>query len=403
MTMWPEVPLGDVTDISSGITKGRKVPSGVVRSVPYMSVANVQSMRLDLSVVKEIDVSEAEIERFKLRKHDLLLTEGGDPDKLGRGTLWGDELPECIHQNHIFRVRAGSEVDPGYLKWAVASEQGRGYFLRSAKQTTGIASINMTQLRRFPLPLPPLAEQRKIAEVLDEVGELRIKRRMAILLLKDLAESIFLDMFGDPVTNPRGWMRNRLEETIIVGPQNGLYQHASSYGSGTPIVRIDAFYDGVITGIGSLKRLEATQETIKKYELHRGDILVNRVNSREYLGKSALVPELSEPTLFESNMMRMRIDQARASSQYVVWFMQTAFVKGQIAVAAKDAVNQSSINQTDVRRIIINLPPIALQEEFVNRICAVEAEKAKQRQHLAMLDELSTSVQSRAFQGTLFV
>jgi type I restriction enzyme, S subunit len=168
---WKFAGLGEVSEISSGITKGRKMPTEPVREVPYLAVLNVQDKSLDLSTVKCIDATNAEIARYRLLKNDLLLTEGGDPDKLGRGTLWREELPECIHQNHIFRVRLrpDSGVEPTYLNWYVASDRGRQYFLRSAKQTTGIASINATQLRMFPLALPCPAVQQNFARQVDVI------------------------------------------------------------------------------------------------------------------------------------------------------------------------------------------------------------------------------------------
>lgn len=149
--------LGDVADIVSGITKGRKITGKSLREIPYLAVSNVQDKYLNLSIIKTIEASDDEIERYKLRQGDLLLTEGGDPDKLGRGTLWNNEVDECIHQNHVFRVRLTSkEFTPNYLNWIVGSEYGKRYFLKSAKQTTGIASINMGQLKKLPLLIPPL-------------------------------------------------------------------------------------------------------------------------------------------------------------------------------------------------------------------------------------------------------
>lgn len=157
--------LTQVAEISSGITKGRRAPSTATRVLPYMTVLNVQQQRLDLSTVKTIEATEAEINRYRLIRNDLLLTEGGDPDKLGRGTLWRNELPESIHQNHIFRIRlrSNSKMEPVFLNWLTASRRGRDYFLRSAKQTTGIASINAAQLRRFPLLRPPMELQQEFA------------------------------------------------------------------------------------------------------------------------------------------------------------------------------------------------------------------------------------------------
>jgi type I restriction enzyme S subunit len=162
---WPEgTPLGEVSEIVSGITKGRRLNGKPTRTVPYLAVINVQDRALNLSTVKTIDATEEEIERYRLQRGDLLLTEGGDPDKLGRGTLWGNELQHCIHQNHVFRVRLTTDaVEPLFLEWLIGSQRGKRYFLRSAKQTTGIASINMTQLRAFPLLIPPVKWQREFA------------------------------------------------------------------------------------------------------------------------------------------------------------------------------------------------------------------------------------------------
>lgn len=174
---WEEArELADVAEVCSGITKGRKTSGQVLRTVPYMAVSNVQDMSLSLKAVKYIDATAEEIDRLRLRRDDLLLTEGGDPDKLGRGTLWTEQLPLSIHQNHVFRVRviAKKEVHPLFLNWLVGSSRGKSYFLKSAKQTTGIASINMTQLKAFPLLVPPFrlqAEFAKRVEVIDRLKE----------------------------------------------------------------------------------------------------------------------------------------------------------------------------------------------------------------------------------------
>lgn len=167
--------LSEVADIGSGITKGRKEPGGRLRAVPYLAVANVQDRALDLSSVKTIDASEEEITRFRLRDGDLVVTEGGDPDKLGRGTVWRSELPEAIHQNHIFRIRADQrDVHPVYLSYLIGSRYGKSYFLRSAKQTTGIASINKSQLSQFPVLLPPLDLQLRFAFELAKLKGLEV-------------------------------------------------------------------------------------------------------------------------------------------------------------------------------------------------------------------------------------
>jgi len=161
---WSEsTALGDVADVRSGITKGRRT-SHATRAVPYLAVSNVKDRRLDLGTVKSIEATEDEIARYRLERDDILLTEGGDPDKLGRGTLWNGELTEAIHQNHIFRARVHTdEVTPLFLSWLLSSARGKRYFSAAAKKTTGIASINLTQLKAFSLLLPPVRLQREFA------------------------------------------------------------------------------------------------------------------------------------------------------------------------------------------------------------------------------------------------
>jgi type I restriction enzyme S subunit len=197
--------LGDVSNIVSGITKGRKA-EGPFERVPYLAVVNVQDMRLNLSTVKEIDATAAEIARYCLERNDLLLTEGGDPDKLGRGTLWREELPLSIHQNHIFRVRLHGDagIDPVFLNWLVGSERGRRYFLRSAKQTTGIASINATQLREFPLLVPPLDLQRAFADRISKLEAQKAVHKTHLAALDTLFASLQYRAFpGEPQVSVR--------------------------------------------------------------------------------------------------------------------------------------------------------------------------------------------------------
>jgi type I restriction enzyme, S subunit len=252
------------------------------------------------------------------------------------------------------------------------------------------------------IPLPPLPDQRRIAAILDQAETLRTQRRTALALLDTLTQSIFFEMFGDPVTNPKGWPRLTLNELMEDdGPQNGLYKPSTAYGTGTPILRIDAFYDGVVTKLNSLKRVRVADDEMTLFGLRSDDIVINRVNSIEYLGKSALIPTLSEPTVFESNMMRFSVKRAHIEPGYAIQFLQTKFIKNQILSGSKNAVNQSSINQQDVKSFRINVPPLPLQQTFATRIAAVEALKAAHRAALAQLDALFASLQHRAFSGQL--
>jgi type I restriction enzyme, S subunit len=176
-----EVPLGDFADIVSGITIGRNLTDKKVETVPYLTVANVQDRRLNLKVVKTTLATEEEISRYAMQHHDILLTEGGDPDKLGRGCLWKNEIEGCIHQNHVFRVRMKTDaLQPTFVSGLLSSPKGKRYFLRSAKQTTGIASINATQLRQFPVFLPSAETQENYRNAVEATSELEIRLNSAL-------------------------------------------------------------------------------------------------------------------------------------------------------------------------------------------------------------------------------
>ena len=177
-TEYDQFRLEEIADIVSGITKGRKTKCGELREVPYMAVSNVKDGYIDWTTVKTILATEDEIIQYKLLPDDVLMTEGGDPDKLGRGAIISLPPKDCIHQNHIFRVRLDeTRILPRYFSAYLQSPQAKTYFLRAAKQTTGIASINMRQLRGLPTIVPSIEQQLKYVSFSEQVD----KSKVAIL------------------------------------------------------------------------------------------------------------------------------------------------------------------------------------------------------------------------------
>jgi type I restriction enzyme, S subunit len=167
---WPIVSLHEIADVRTGIAKGKKGLKEPVE-LPYLRVANVQDGHIDLAEVKTIEVETSQVVRYALQPGDVLMTEGGDFDKLGRGDVWEGQISPCLHQNHVFAVRpAVDKLNSYYLAALAASDYGRRYFLSCAKRTTNLASINASQLKAFPVLLPPLAVQEEIAEVVDAVN-----------------------------------------------------------------------------------------------------------------------------------------------------------------------------------------------------------------------------------------
>ena len=165
---WKLVALKRIAEIRGGLTLGKQYEGELVER-PYLRVGNVQDGHLDLADVSVIELPASVAAGVELRPNDVLMTEGGDLDKLGRGHLWRGEIAGCLHQNHIFAVRCFShKLKPMFLAYATAAQYGRDYFEATGKKTTNLANTNATKVGQFPIPLPPLAEQEAICAHLDE-------------------------------------------------------------------------------------------------------------------------------------------------------------------------------------------------------------------------------------------
>jgi type I restriction enzyme S subunit len=163
---WERKTLNKVAEIRTGVAKGKKGLKDPIE-VSYLRVANVQDGKIDLSEVKSIQIERHQLDRYSLKKGDVLMTEGGDFDKLGRGDVWQGQIEPCLNQNHVFAVRVDpNKLLPYFLTTLSSSYYGKTYFLSCAKRTTNLASINSSQLKDFPVLLPPLPEQRQIAQIL---------------------------------------------------------------------------------------------------------------------------------------------------------------------------------------------------------------------------------------------
>lgn len=194
---WPEKTLESMADIVSGITKGRKTAEAALQEVPYMAVSNVKDGYIDWTTVKTILATRQEIEQYRLMPDDILMTEGGDPDKVGRGAIIKVPLKNSIHQNHIFRVRLDEqEVLPSFFAEYLRHQKAKRYFLGCAKQTTGIASINMRQLRALPTLVPPLSLQNQFAAFVERVDQQRQTVQQSLEKLELMKKALMQEYFG---------------------------------------------------------------------------------------------------------------------------------------------------------------------------------------------------------------
>lgn len=220
---WTWAALGDIAQVVGGVTKdSKKQDHPDLVEVPYLRVANVQRGFLNLSSVATIRVDAGKARRLELRSGDVLFNEGGDRDKLGRGWVWRGEIPRCIHQNHVFRARLDNRMAPEFVSWW-GNTFGRRWFEQHGKQSTNLASINLSTLKSFPVPMPPRAEQdaivRDVEQQLSFIASCERSVESALLRITALRRSVLQAAFEgrlvpqDPADEPaeRLLARVRLE------------------------------------------------------------------------------------------------------------------------------------------------------------------------------------------------
>lgn len=386
------VALGDVVSVRGGGTPRKSNPDYYGGDVPWVTPKDMKRSVIGDSLVTLTDAgvrnspakvvpagSVLVVVRSGVLKHTLPVARAARPVTLNQDMK--ALIPEQSAIDSSYLARLVKALEPTVLTWVRA---------------TTADNFPIDKLLQTDVLLPSLREQRRIAAILDHADALRAKRRDVLGRTGALSQAVLQQLLHE------GFGRVALGDLMVDGPKNGLYRPSSEYGSGTPIVRIDSFKFGSSDiAVRSLKRLRLSAREVTEFGLRPGDLLVNRVNSREHVGKTALVGELVEPTVFESNMMRIRVDEERLLPVFVAEFMQTSDVRRQVAPMTKDAVNQSSINQSDVRRITIPLPPLEQQRIFTARVAKFKAYRAVTQRALAAEDELFAALQSRAFRGEL--
>jgi len=360
-------------------------------------VANVQAGHLNLEEIKEIEVPVEEVDKYRLQPGDVVMTEGGDPDKLGRGTVWNGEIDLCLHQNHIFRVRPNVEMlDSHYLKAYLGSKSAQKYFLRCAKQTTGIASINKTQLRAFPVPLPPIEEQRRIAAILDKADAVRRKRKEAIALTEELLRSAFLEMFGDPVTNPKGWEIVELEQ-VCHRVTDGTHQSPEWVTEGIPFLFVSNIVEGEIDfNVSKYISEESWVSLTARCPIEVNDILYTTVGS---YGNAALV-RTEKRFCFQRHIAHIKPDSKKIHPKFLLGLMQSEGIRQQADRQVR-GVAQKTLNLRELKKFQVAVPPRNSQEQYVAFRTRIEGCLNNQRDSFATQSNLFNSLLQRAFCGEL--
>lgn len=274
------------------------------------------------------------------------------------------------------------------------------YALKNAKIPNTGYNRHYKWLKEIKIMYPNPIRQQRIVDVLDKIEKIMVYRKNQLEKLDELIKARFVEIFGDPYINPYGWKKLKVKNAVTVEPQNGLYKPQSDYvtdGTGTPILRIDGFYDGVVKSFSNLKRLNCEIGEKQRYLLYEDDVVINRVNSIEYLGKCAHIKGLLEDTVYESNMMRMHFDEKRFEPVYISKLLCSAFMYDQIVNHAKKAVNQASINQKDVLDFDIYQPPLELQNQFAAFVYQVDKSKTTVQKSLDETQMLFDSLMQQYF------
>ena len=363
--------LGEICEIVSGSTPKTSIAEYWDGDIKWITPAELT----DESYI--IEDSVRKLTELGVKKSGLTPFPAGTVILSSRAPIGKVAIAGCeMYCNQGFKnLICSDKINNKYLYWFL---KGNTVFLNSLGRGATFKEISKGIVSDIEINVPDAESQNRAVSNLEKLSEIIKLRKNEMSELDKLIKARFVEMFGDPYLNEFSWQKVKIKNAVTVEPQNGMYKPQSDYvtdGSGIPILRIDGFYDGVVTDFSSLKRLKCSENERQKYLLYEDDVVINRVNSIEYLWKCAHINGLLEDTVYESNMMRMHFDPMRFHPVYVCHLLCSRYIYDQIVNHAKQAVNQASINQKDVLDFEIYEPPIELQEQFAAFV--EQADKSK--------------------------
>jgi len=388
---WKVVRLGELFEIQQGKALSPKARGGL-RKRPFLRTANVLWGQIDLSALDQMHFDEEEEARLALIPGDLLACEGGD---IGRTAIWEGQMPLVLYQNHLHRLRATRDgIEPlFYMYWMQAAWTLLFLYGGEGNKTT-IPNLSQGRLAALAIPLPPVDEQRAISHVLRTVQRAKEAPEQVIAALKEFKKSLmrYLFTYGPvPIEQadkvelkdteigpvPAHWEVVRLGD-VSEKPQYGFTAAAQSDPVGPKMLRITDIQDGYVNW-DAVPYCRCADDDIPKYLLKDGDILFARTGS---VGKAFLVSSVPEASIFASYLIRVRVDRTRLDPYFAFLFMQTSAYWSQIASHTHGAV-QPNVNATQLRSLILPLPPIIEQKKIAEILISVDnkikAEENKKR------------------------
>ncbi len=390
-----------LADISEIITKGTTPTTlgfkFVESGVPFLRVQNIDggSVNYGRDTLFIDEKTHEALKRSQIKPGDVLVSIAGT---IGRAGIVPDDASALNCNQAVAIVRPTKHLYRPFLRmWLESADAQRQ--MRRAMVTGTISNLSLTQVRNLKIQLPPLAEQRRIAEVLDRAEALRAKRRAALAQVNSLTQSLFLDLFGDPAANPKGWPVSSLAEVCSVAGQYGSNVPAIEFSPSLPrYIRITDIHSEGKLALGRVSP-GGTRANWSDLKLEDGDVLFAR--SGATVGKTYRYSSLDGDCVFAGYLIRFRPKPTKLLSEVLFHFTRTeAYARW--VVARQRVVAQPNINAKQYgAELNIPLPPLDLQREFARRVGSVEKLKTVQRASLAEMDALFATLQHRAFRGEL--
>jgi len=391
---WSDSSIGDVV-LKAKQRDPRRMPDD---KFLYVDVSSVSSHLFKITGATPTLGSEAPSRARKAIQTNDILFATVRPT-LKRVAVVPDWLDRQIASTGYCVLRSDTEkIDPHYLYFYLITD---GFNARMAGLERGAnyPAVRDSDVKNSWFPLPPLPDQKKIAHILSTVQRAIEAQERIIKTTTELKKALMQKLFTEGLRNepqkqteigpvPESWEVVELGSLFGKEPQNGLYKHKKYYGTGTQILRIDDFSNDGDVVVRAGNRVALSPNEIATYGLEAGDIIINRVNSLSHLGKTALIGEIDEEIVFESNMIRFSVDELRVRKEYVFKFLNSSLTKKQIIGSAKRAVAQSSINQGDVKAILIPKPSLEDQAEIAGALETIELKTAIAATKKATLQDL---------------
>ena len=378
---WETMRLHDIAEIRSGVAKNSNVEVSDPISVHYLRVANVQDGYLDLSEMSKIEISRNHLARFTVLPGDVLMNEGGDLDQLGRGALWKGQYSPCVHQNHVFVVRCRSTVTPEFLSHWTGSETAKSYFLVGGKQTTNLASINKTALGLLPVAVPPLDEQRAIAEALNDVDALLGVLDRMLTKKRDLKQAAMQQLLTGQTRLPEfngEWEEKPLPSVCWYQEGPGV-RNSQFTSSGVKLLNGTNIFRGTVN-------LESTTRFISKAEAYgpyshfladEGDIVLasSGITIDRLDEKVAFVAAANLPFCMNTSTIRFKPKASKLDAKYLYQFLMSDGFKKPIGLQATGSA-QLNFGPSHVAKVNIALPNICEQTAIAEVLSDMDAEIA---------------------------